>query len=147
MMLQRGVTMSDIFNVWGGNEVGHTYPEAVNPHDYPICVPIATQYLHAAGIAYAMQLKKEANAVLVTGGEGSTSQGDFFEAMNLAGSQNLPMVFVINNNQWAISVPRASQTAANTFAQKSIAAGFPGIQVDGNDVVAVYDAVSSFPST
>ena len=142
IMLQRGIRMQDIYAIWGGYESGNLIPEAHNRHDFPICVPIATQYVHAAGVAYAMQVKKEKNAVLVTGGEGSTSQGDFFEAMNVAGTRQLPMVFLINNNQWAISVPRSQQTGCQTIAQKAIAAEIKGIQVDGNDVVAVHYAVA-----
>jgi 2-oxoisovalerate dehydrogenase E1 component alpha subunit len=141
VMLQRGIRMEDIYSVWGGFESGHHSATAVNQKDFPICIPIATQYLHAAGIAYAMKLKKESNAVVTTGGEGSTSQGDFYEAINVAGAQNLPMVFIINNNQWAISVPRAEQTHTKTIAQKGIAAEIQSLQVDGNDVVAVHYAV------
>lgn len=141
VMLQRGVKMEDLYAVWGGFESGNSGSELVNPHDFPICIPIATQYLHAAGIAYAIKLKDEANAVLTTGGEGSTSEGDFYEAINVAGAQKLPIVFVINNNQWAISVPRHAQTGCKTIAQKGIAAGITCQQVDGNDVVAVRYAV------
>ena len=140
--LQRGVRIEDIYQYWGGDERGSLIPQAVNQHDLPVCVPIASQYQHAAGIAFAMRYKQEKNAVVTTGGEGSTSEGDFFEAMNLAGTHQLPLVFVINNNQWAISVPRQQQTGAQTIAQKAIAAGFEGQQVDGNDVAAVYVAVS-----
>lgn len=141
VMLQRGVKMEDLYAVWGGYESGNNPASAVNKHDFPICVPIATQYLHAAGIAYAMKVKGESNAVVTCGGEGSTSQGDFYEAINVAGAQDLPMVFVINNNQWAISVPRDQQTSTETIAQKGIAAGIKVLQVDGNDVVAVHYAV------
>jgi 2-oxoisovalerate dehydrogenase E1 component alpha subunit len=141
VMMQRGVKMHDIYAVWGGFESGNSPETAVNKHDFPTCVPIATQYLHAAGVAYAMKLKGESNAVVTTGGEGSTSQGDFYEAINVAGAQSLPMVFVINNNQWAISVPRDQQTNTQTIAQKAIAAEISALQVDGNDVVAVRYAV------
>ena len=75
-------------------------------------------------------------------GDGATSKGDVYEAMNVAGAWTLPVVFVVNNNQWAISLPRVSQTAAETLAQKAIAAGFDGHQVDGNDVIAVRHAVA-----
>ena len=85
-----------------------------------------------------MKLRGEDRAAVVIGGDGATSKGDFYEAMNIAGVWRLPVVFVINNNQWAISVPRIAQTAATTLAQKSVAAGFPGEQVDGNDVIAVH---------
>lgn len=141
VMMQRGIKMEDVYAVWGGFESGNSSETAHNQQDFPLCVPIATQYLHAAGIAYAMKLKGESNAVVTCGGEGSTSQGDFYEAINVAGVQKLPMVFVINNNQWAISVPRDQQTSCETIAQKGIAAGIEVLQVDGNDIVAVYYAV------
>jgi len=88
-----------------------------------------------------MQLKNERRATVALLGDGATSRGDFYEAMNAAGVWNLPLVFVIANNQWAISVPRHAQTNAETLAQKGVAAGIPGIQVDGNDVIAVHVAM------
>src|SRR5262249_1462110 len=100
-------------------------------------VPIASQTLHAAGAAYAVKYHKEKRAVLSLFGDGATSQGDFYEAINVSGVWKLPVVFVVCNNQWAISVPRQAQTAAHTLAQKAIAAGIPGEQVDGNDIIAV----------
>lgn len=102
----------------------------------PICVPIASQCLHAAGVAFAFQYRNEKRVAFVCIGEGGTSEGDFYEAMNLAGTWNLPIVFVVNNNQWAISVPRDKQTGTQTIAQKAIAAGFSGLQIDGNDILA-----------
>lgn len=132
---QRGVKLSEILAYWGGDERGSHF--ANNAIDYPICVPIATQCLHATGAAYAFKLKKQKRVAVTVIGDGGTSKGDFYEAMNLAGDWNLPVVFVINNNGWAISVPRNKQTHAQTLAQKAIAAGFEGIQVDGNDVIAV----------
>jgi len=137
--LWRGVLMEEIFLYWGGDERGSNFKNA--RQDFPICVPIASQTLHAAGIAKAMQLKNEKRATVVLLGDGATSRGDFYEAMNAAGVWNLPLVFVISNNQWAISVPRHAQTKAETLAQKGIAAGIAGIQVDGNDVIAVHDAM------
>jgi pyruvate dehydrogenase E1 component alpha subunit len=132
---QRGVAMADIFRYWGGDERGSNFRHA--PEDFPICVPIATQYLHATGIAKAFQYRKQPRVAVTVCGEGGTSKGDFYEAMNLAGTWNLPVVFVVNNNQWAISIPRSSQTGTETIAQKAIAAGFDGVQVDGNDVIAM----------
>ena len=139
-LIQRGVSISEIYSYWGGDERGNQF--ANNQHDLPICVPIAGQFLHAAGVAFALQYRQQQRAVVTTGGDGSTSKGDFYEAINLAGAWNLPMVFVIYNNQWAISVPRREQSASATLAQKAIAAGFSGIQVDGNDVIAVSAAVN-----
>ncbi len=139
-MFKRGVKMSEILLYWGGDERGSCF--TVGGKDFPICVPIATQCLHAAGVATAIQYRKEKRAVLVTIGEGGTSKGDFYEALNVAGTWQLPVVFVVCNNQWAISVPRGKQTAAETFAQKGIAAGIGAEQVDGNDIIAVYDRVN-----
>lgn len=140
-MIQRGVKMSDIYRYWGGDERGSDYQN--NPHDFPICVPIASQCLHAAGAAYSFLYQKQARVAVTSIGDGGTSQGDFYEALNVAGAWNCPVVFVINNNQWAISVPLSKQTKAQTLAQKAIAAGIPGIQVDGNDALATYDVIKT----
>jgi pyruvate dehydrogenase E1 component alpha subunit len=131
----RGVTMTDLLVYWGGDERGSDFKDA--REDFPICVPIATQCCHAVGVAYAFKLRKQARACVCMLGDGASSRGDFYESMNVAGAWKLPVVFVISNNQWAISVPRSAQSAAETLAQKSIAAGFEGLQVDGNDVMAV----------
>lgn len=132
-LIQRGVRLSQILQYWGGDERGNVFAN----HDFPFSVPIASQTLHAAGAAYAVKYHQENAAVLSIIGDGATSQGDFYEAMNVSGVWQLPVVFVICNNQWAISVPRSAQTAAATLAQKAIAAGIPGEQVDGNDIIAV----------
>lgn len=134
-LLQRGVKMSEIFLYWGGDERGNCF--ACGSEDFPYSVPIGTQTLHAAGIATAFKIRQQKRAVLTVCGDGGTSEGDFYEAMNVAGAWNLPVVFIISNNQWAISVPRSAQTATPTLAQKAIAAGIAGEQVDGNDVIAV----------
>ncbi len=105
--------------------------------DFPICVPVGTQAPHAVGAALAFKLRDEPRVAVCVFGDGASSKGDVYEAMNLAGVWRLPVVFVINNNEWAISVPRSAQSAAETLAQKAVAAGFPGEQVDGNDVIAV----------
>jgi pyruvate dehydrogenase E1 component alpha subunit len=93
--------------------------------------------LHAAGVAFAFQYRKEDRVAVVCVGEGGSSEGDFYEAMNVAGLWKLPLVFIVNNNHWAISVPLSKQTAAETIAQKAIAAGFDGMQVDGNDIIGL----------
>jgi len=131
----RGVKMSDVLMYWGGDERGNNF--AGPRQDFPWCVPIATQCLHAAGAAMAMKLRGEKRCAVASIGDGGTSEGAFYEALNLAGAQQLPVVFVVVNNKWAISVPLHLQTAAKTLAQKAIAAGIPGIQVDGNDVIAM----------
>ena len=134
--LQRGVTMTESLLYWGGDERGNNF--SVPHQDFPICVPIATQVCHAAGCAYAFKLRREPRVAVCILGDGGTSKGDFYEALNLAAVWQAPLVVVVNNNQWAISVPRSQQSAAPTLAQKAIAAGIDGCQADGNDVVAVH---------
>jgi pyruvate dehydrogenase E1 component alpha subunit len=121
-----------------GNEAGIRTPEGLNI--YPFAIPVASQILHAVGAGMAANYRKIKIAVVTTFGDGATSEGDFHEAMNFAGVFKTPNVFVCYDNQFAISVPRSRQTAAATIAQKAIAYGFRGIQVDGNDVLAVYAA-------
>lgn len=138
--LWRGVTMTEILLFWGGDERGSDF---TGPrYDFPVCVPVGDQYPHAAGVALAMQFQDQPFCAVAIGGDGSTSKGDFYEALNLGGVWRLPIVFVVNNNQWAISVRRADQTAAETIAQKALAGGLHGEQVDGCDVIAVRAAVS-----
>ncbi len=134
----RGLPMRMIFQYWSGDERGSLIPEGQN--DFPITIPVGTHIPIAAGIAWAAKAKKDAIAVMCYFGDGATSKGDFHEGFNFAGLFSLPIVFVCQNNQWAISVPLRSQTASETLAQKAIAYGFEGIQVDGNDVFAVYSA-------
>lgn len=138
----RGVKMEDILLYWGGDERGSDY-QGVARKDFPISVPIASQNLHAVGVATAFQCRRQNHAVVTTVGDGGTSRGDFYEALNVAGAWNLPVVFVVNNNQWAISIRREQQTLCETIAQKAFAGGLEGLQVDGNDVVAVQEAVSN----
>lgn len=137
--IQRDIQLAEIYRYWGGDELGSCYEH--NREDLPISVPIASQCLHAAGIAYAFKLRGQARVAVSELGDGGTSQGDFYEALNVTGAWKLPAIFIINNNQWAISVPRNEQTATQTLAQKAIAAGIHGEQVDGNDVIACYDVM------
>ncbi len=139
-MFYRGVKMEEILAYWGGDERGSDWSGPA--HDFPICVPIATQCLHAAGAALAMKLRNEPRCAVSVVGDGGSSKGDFLEALNAAGAYQLPAVFVISNNQWAISVPRKKQSCAPTLAQKGIGAGIPALQVDGNDLLAVHWAMS-----
>jgi pyruvate dehydrogenase E1 component alpha subunit len=132
--------MTEILTYWGGDERGNDF--AGPRGDFPWCIPIATQTLHAAGAAMAFKVRREPRCALAYIGDGGTSEGAFYEALNLAGARALPVVFVIVNNRWAISVPVAAQTAAKTLAQKAVAAGIPGVQVDGNDVFAVRAVVA-----
>jgi 2-oxoisovalerate dehydrogenase E1 component subunit alpha len=137
--LMRGVTLRDFFLYWGGDERGSDFAGA--RHDFPICVTIAAHATHAVGAAYAMKLRREPRVAVCALGDGASSKGDFYEALNAAGVWQLPLVFVVTDNQWAISVPRTRQSGAQTLAQKAIAAGIEGLQVDGNDVIAVRDAM------
>lgn len=139
-MLWRGVRPVELLLYWGGDERGSDYEGP--REDFPIAVPVGSQALHAVGAAYAMKLRRERRCSVCVMGDGATSRGDVYEAMNLAGVWQVPTVFVVTNNQWAISVPRTRQTAAETLAQKAVAAGLPGEQVDGNDVLAVHKAVA-----
>ena len=134
-LIWRGVKLEEILLFWGGDERGNRFSGPVQ--DFPFCIPVGSQAPHAAGVAYAFKLRKEPRVAVCMFGDGATSKGDVFEAMNFAGVHKLPVVFVVTNNQWAISVPLRLQTASETLAQKAIAAGFIGEQVDGNDVVAV----------
>ncbi len=136
--LLRGVTLTELFLYWGGDERGCDF--AVPRQDFPVCVPVATHTTHATGVALAFKLRGEKRAAVCAIGDGASSKGDFYEAMNVAGAWQLPVLFIINNNQWAISVPRHAQSHARTLAQKAIAAGISGEQVDGNDVIAVHHA-------
>jgi 2-oxoisovalerate dehydrogenase E1 component alpha subunit len=133
--LWRGVTLTEILTYWAGDERGTDF--AVPREDFPWCVPIASQCPHAAGVAMAFKIRRQPRCAVAYIGEGGTSQGAFHEAVNLAGAQQLPAIFVVVNNGWAISVPASQQTAAQTFAQKGLGNGVPGVQVDGNDVIAV----------
>ncbi len=139
--LWRGARPLELFLYWGGDERGSDF--AGPRQDFPICVPVGSHAPHAVGAALAFKLRREARVAVCIFGDGATSKGDVAEAMNMAGVWRLPVVFVISNNQWAISVPRQRQSAAETLAQKAIAAGFPATQVDGNDVVAVRAAVGT----
>jgi pyruvate dehydrogenase E1 component alpha subunit len=134
----RGLPPRMILQYWSGDERGSLIPEAQN--DFPITIPVGTQIPIGAGAAWGAKLRGDKVAVLVYLGDGATSKGDFHEGLNFAGVFSLPAVFFCQNNHWAISVPLRRQTAAQTLAQKAIAYGFPGIQVDGNDVFAVYQA-------
>ncbi|WP_102525106.1 pyruvate dehydrogenase (acetyl-transferring) E1 component subunit alpha [Vibrio tapetis] len=153
-MWARGVAMEKNLQYWGGDERGSDFElhrtgdqnepsQQINSSskDLPFCVPIATQCTHAVGIASAQKIRGGHHATLVTCGDGATSKGDFLESINCAGVWNVPVVFVVNNNQWAISVPRSIQCGADSLADKAKGAGIPGHVVDGNDVVAMYDAV------
>lgn len=133
-----GLPMEHILLHWMGDERGNQIPDGVNI--MPISIPIGTHMLHAAGIAWAQKLRKTGNVALTFFGDGATSEGDFHEAMNFATVMKAPCVFICQNNQWAISVPRSKQMASETVVQKGLAYGARCIQVDGNDVFAIFKA-------
>ena len=134
--LYKGAPLKNIFLYWFGNEFGMHMPETVRI--LPVSVPIASQMQHATGLAYASVLKGEDDVALAYVGDGGTSQGDFHEALNFASVKNTPNVFIVQNNQFAISTRRAIQTKARTIALKAVGYGIPGVQVDGNDILAMY---------
>jgi pyruvate dehydrogenase E1 component alpha subunit len=139
--LAKGASMKDIFLYFGGHEDGSILADA--PNMLPSAVPIASQLPHAAGIGYALKYQGKNDVVFTFVGDGGTSQGDFHEALNFAGVWKAPVVFVIQNNQYAISHPRSQQTAAKSLAVKAEGYGIPGIQVDGNDYLAMVAAVQA----
>ena len=139
--LTRGADRVKIVQSWNGDlRAFEGDPETTR--DMPPEIPIASQTLIAAGLAWAEKRKGSGNAAIVYFGDGATSEGDFHEALNFAGVFKLPIVFFCQNNQWAISTPRSKQTAAETLAQKAVAYGIEGVQIDGNDVLGVYRRTS-----
>lgn len=141
LMLYRGVTLEQIYTYWYGNEWGSHFDDGVKV--LPVNIIIGSQVNHAAGLAYASKIKKKNEVALATIGDGGTSHGEFYEGLNFAASYDAPLVVVIQNNQYAISTPRKKATKAKTLAQKATAFGIPGIQVDGNDLLAMYVATKA----
>jgi pyruvate dehydrogenase E1 component alpha subunit len=135
----RGVLPREVLMYWGGDERGNDFQGPKN--DYPWCVPISTQCLMAAGAALSFKLRKQDRIAVSCCGDGGSSKTDFYAALNSAGAYTLPLVLCVINNGWAISVPRKSQTGAQTLAQKGIAGGLNCLQVDGNDLIAVLEAM------
>lgn len=138
VLLTLGYPIHQLFQYWTGDERAQVSPERLNI--FPMCVSVGTHIPHAVGAAMAARYWADPLAVVAYFGDGATSKGDFHEAFNMAGVYRLPVVFICQNNQWAISVPLKGQTASASLAQKAIAYGFEGLQVDGNDVFAVYRA-------
>ncbi len=137
-LITLGVPMQQIFQYWGGEERGDRCPE--DRFIFPVSIPVGSHMVHAVGAGWAAKLRKEKTVAMTFFGDGATSEGDFHEALNFAGVFKTPTIFICQNNQWAISVPRERQSASETLAQKAVAYGFPGVQVDGNDLFAVYVA-------
>lgn len=136
--LAKGVTLKEIFLYYMGNEEGSNYKHA--HHTLPWSIPIASQLLHAVGIGYSIKYLEKDEVAFAYVGDGGTSEGDFSEALNFAGVWKVPVVFTIQNNQYAISVPVRSQTKSINLAIKAYGFGIPGIKVDGNDFFAMYVA-------
>jgi pyruvate dehydrogenase E1 component alpha subunit len=139
-MLMRGLTLAQYYLYWYGNEEGSRLaPETF--HMMPVAVPVGSQMVHAVGIAWAERFKGTNRIVATFMGEGATSEGDFHEACNLAGVWKAGVIFYVQNNHWAISLPWEKQSASPTVAEKAFAYGFEGVRIDGNDIFAVYAAV------
>ena len=122
-----------------GHPGGGHHPDGLNV--FPFQISLACQIPHAVGMAWGMKVKGDPGCALTFFGDGSSSEGDFYEAANLAGVLAAPVIFVLVNNGWAISTPTSAQTGAESFAAKAHAFGFPGVQVDGRDPLAVRAAV------
>lgn len=136
-LLTRGVPLKQVFLYWLGNEQGSAF-ERERYHVTPIVLPIGSQLPHAVGLAFAERYQGRDRIAIGFVGDGGTSEGDFHEALNFAALWQAGTIFFVQNNQYAISVHRDQQTASATIAQKAVAYGIEGVQVDGNDVTAVY---------
>jgi len=136
VMMMHGIPARQILMYWKGDERGSKAPEGVNV--LPISIPVGSQHVHGVGIGMALKRQGKKAAAVTFGGDGSSSQGDFHEALNFAGVFKTHTVFFIQNNQWAISVPFHKQTAATSVAQKAHGYNIPGVQFDGQDVFASY---------
>jgi pyruvate dehydrogenase E1 component alpha subunit len=134
----KGVSMATIMDVYRGR-IYDDYP--YESRCLPIQIVLAAQILHAVGIAMAIKYDRQPQVAVGVIGDGATSEGEFNEALNFAGVFQAPMVFVVQNNQWAISVPRAKQTAAKYIAHRGPGFGIPSYLVDGNDALAMYQVM------
>ncbi|CAI3255938.1 pyruvate dehydrogenase (acetyl-transferring) E1 component subunit alpha [Enterococcus cecorum] len=135
-LVQHGLPLAEAFLWSRGHVAGNLYPEDLKA--LPPQIIIGAQYVQAAGVALGLKKRNKKNVVFTYTGDGGSSQGDFYEAINIAGAYKANAVFYIQNNGFAISTPRDKQSSAMTLAQKAVAAGIPGIQVDGMDPLAVY---------
>lgn len=139
-MLRQGYTLDRFFLYFMGNPEGNRMPEGVNL--LPFQISLATQLPHAVGLAWGLRHQGRDGVVCVYFGDGGSSEGDFHEACNLAGLRRAPVIFLLQNNGWAISTPVSKQTAAASFATRAAGYGFPGELVDGNDLFAVHAATA-----
>ncbi len=137
-----GIPMKDQFMYWGGDERGARIPDNLKITN--TCITVGAHLTHAVGVAIAAKIKGEKSMVMSSSGDGSSSQGDFHESLNMAAVFKAPVVFIIQNNHWAISLPFEKQTATETVAEKAAAYAIDGVRVDGNDVFAVYKTVKKY---
>jgi pyruvate dehydrogenase E1 component alpha subunit len=137
----RGRPLESVIVYNNGYYEGIAIPQ--DSHDFPISVPVGSQVLHAVGLGWAAKFRRKADVAMAFFGDGATSEGDFHEGLNFAAVFQAPVIFICQNNHWAISVPVSRQTRSKTLAQKAVAYGMPGIQVDGNDILAVFEAAGS----
>jgi pyruvate dehydrogenase E1 component alpha subunit len=138
--LLRGVSMEEILLFWGGDERGSDFKLARG--DFPVCITVGGHAPHAVGVALALKMKQKPAAAVCMFGDGATSKGDVYEAMNIASTWEVPVLFVVSNNQWAISTALEQQTHSESLSDKALAVGMRGVQVDGNDVIAVHHATA-----
>lgn len=136
-----GVPIENIYLYWLGNEFGSKMPTGINV--LPVNIPIGTQYSHAVGIAFAEKFKKNPGVVITTIGDGGTSEGEVYEAMNFAALHKLPVVFIVENNQWSLTTPRQRASVTTSLAIRGVGMGIDSIQVDGNDFFASYVVVAA----
>ncbi|UTS70597.1 pyruvate dehydrogenase (acetyl-transferring) E1 component subunit alpha [Mycoplasma bradburyae] len=139
LMLHRGVRPYQLMLYWNGNEKGNIFDEGVRV--VPVNITIGAQYSQAAGIGYALKYNKERAAAVTFIGDGGTAEGEFYEAMNMASIHKWQTVFCVNNNQYAISTRTHLESAASDISTKAIAVNMPRVRVDGNDLLASYDAM------
>ena len=136
----RGMQMRYALLYWAGDDRGTHFPDGSN--DMMFSIPVGTHLTQVAGLAWGEKLKKKGGVAVTYCGDGTSSKGDLHEALTFAGQFKLPAVYIIENNGWAISVPRSRQSASQTLAQKAWGYGVAGLQVDGNDPLAVYKATT-----
>lgn len=139
--LGKGASLKEVFLYYMGFEDGSRFINAKNI--LPISVPVGSQLLHATGIGYEIKYNKKDQVVFAFVGDGGTSEGDFHEALNFAGVWKVPVIFIVQNNQYGISTPVSKQTASKNIAIKSYAYGIKGIKVDGNDIFAMFHALKT----
>ena len=140
-LIWRGVKLEEILLFWGGDERGNHFSGPI--HDFPFCVPVGSQAPHAAGVAYAFKLRREPRVAVCLFGDGATSKGDVYEAMNFAGSWQLPVIFLCQNNQYGEYTKLADYTASRDFASRAAGYGFKGVKLDGNDPLAFYKGMKN----